>query len=107
MFVRVSYEGLSMATTDTVSAKTYNIVSQLGHFAGGLAVVFGCHDLWGFRGMLIGLAVFIVIVTIKEFVYDYFYETVIERGSSFLDFGIYMLGAATAMLAIYIRYGHF
>jgi hypothetical protein len=96
-------------TTDsnaTVSAKTFNIVSQLGHFAAGLAVVFGCHDLWGFRGVLIGLPIFIVIVVLKEFVYDYFYENVVERGSSLLDFGIYMLGAWTALVMILARYGH-
>jgi len=94
-------------SSDTVSAKTFNLVSQLGHFAGGLAVIFGCHDLWGRSGMEIGFVALIVIAAIKEFVYDYAYETTVERGSSFLDFGIYMVGAVVAMGMILIRYGHF
>jgi hypothetical protein len=96
-----------MTTTDTVSAKTFNLVSQLGHFAGGLAVIFGCHDLWGRSGMEIGLVALIVIAAIKEFVYDYAYETTVERGSSFLDFSIYMVGALVAMSVIFLRYGKF
>ena len=90
----------------TIDAKTFNQVAQLGHFAGGaaivLAIVVMTHEhtysvLWGFLLVLL-------LAGVKEFWYDEKYETTEVRGSSLEDFTFYMIGASAAtLLAILFR----
>ena len=82
-----------------IDNKTFNEVSQLGHFAGGAAIVlaFGVarHVApWPVYGFVLVL----VLAAIKEFWYDEKFETTEVRGSSGEDFLFYMVGAGAALL---------
>lgn len=90
-------------TTLTVDARTFNVVAQLAHFAGGLAIVFGAYSLWGMHAALIATGILAVVAAVKEFWYDYRYETPAERGSSALDFAIYLVGAGIALALLYSK----
>lgn len=73
-----------------VGKTLWNVTSQASHVAVSFAIMqivkhHGSHSL---IIMLIGL----LLAVIKEFWYDYHYETETERGSSLLDFVMYALG---------------
>jgi hypothetical protein len=91
----------------TVDERTFNLISQLGHFAGGLAVVFGSYSFWGWHGALISILVLAGLVAIKEFWWDNKYESVEVRGSNFLDWSMWMVGAAVALVLVFIRRKYF
>jgi hypothetical protein len=91
--------------TDTgITPKLFNQVAQLGHFAGGAAIVLATVVLWhdsrapfaGFIGVLLAAGV-------KEFWYDEKYESVEVRGSSLEDFAFYVIGAGAAMIVAVAR----
>jgi hypothetical protein len=91
--------------TDTgITPKLFNQVAQLGHFAGGAAIVLATVVLWhdsrapfaGFIGVLLAAGV-------KEFWYDEHYESTEVRGSSFEDFMYYMVGATAALIVAVVR----
>jgi hypothetical protein len=86
---------------DCVDAKTFNQVSQMSHIAGGLALVFGAQVLFG--SYIIATVIFLLLAAIKEFWYDYKFETEIVRGSSLMDFVFYTVGVAIAIVAIIIK----
>jgi hypothetical protein len=82
-----------------ITPKLFNQVAQLGHFAGGsaivLAIVVVSHQKWY---AVWGFLVVAMLAGIKEFWYDEKYETAEVRGSSAEDFLFYLLGAGLAML---------
>lgn len=87
-------------TASGITPKLFNQISQLAHFAGGAAivltvVVLGWHALWGFVGVAI-------LSALKEFWYDYKYESDEVRGSSAEDFAFYMVGAGAAWIVAVI-----
>ncbi len=81
-----------------IDDKTFNQVAQLGHFAGGLAVVFGSEVLFGKKWGWLSFLILLAVAAIKEFWYDKYYETTEVRGSSSEDFTFYLIGGATALM---------
>lgn len=78
-----------------ITPKLFNQVAQLGHFAGGLATIFGSKVLFGATWWaLAGLA---GVAALKEFWFDYKYESTEVRGSSLLDFSMYIVGGLVAL----------
>jgi len=87
----------------TIDPKTFNIVAQLGHFAAGAAIVLA-FGLWTERRAAIAWIVLAVVTFIKEFWWDYTYETESVRGSSLLDWFVYQAGALCAFALLLTRY---
>lgn len=89
-----------------IDDKTANTWAQNAHWAGGLAWVFGSIVLFGFSWWFVVGAV--VATAIKEFWYDYRFETVDERGSSLQDFLFYQLGIWVAVISYFVShcFGH-
>jgi hypothetical protein len=86
-----------------VDEKTFNLVSQMGHFAGGLACAWGSYMFWGWHGALWSILVLAVLVGIKEWWWDNRYETAEVRGSNLLDWSMWMAGSVVANLAIFLK----
>jgi hypothetical protein len=82
----------------TVSASLFNQVSQLAHFAGGLAGLWGSVVLFHPRHLWIPMLVIAGVTGLKEFWYDQHYETPVVRGSNFEDWTFYQVGSLTALL---------
>jgi hypothetical protein len=88
----------------TITRKLFNQVAQLGHFAGGAALVLATVVLWrdahapfaGFAGVLLAAGV-------KEFWFDQHYESAEVRGSNLEDFSFYLLGAGAAAIVALVR----
>lgn len=86
-----------------IDNKEFNTVAQLSHFGGGLAVIFGSIVLFGASSMWWSILILAILTFLKEFWYDFKYETPEVRGSSKLDFVMYMVGAGTAVLSVWIK----
>ena len=86
-------------SNDGITPKLFNEVSQMGHFAGGaaivLAIVVVSHQRWY---SVYGFLLVALLAGVKEFWYDEKYETTEVRGSSVEDFLFYLLGAGLAVL---------
>lgn len=83
-----------------ISVKEFNTVAQLSHAGWGLAIVFGPMALvHSWKVTLIVAGVWIAYTLVKEFWYDYHYETPEVRGSSLLDAGV-QIGASLVALAL-------
>jgi hypothetical protein len=91
------------APGQVVDERTFNLVSQLGHFAGGLACAWGSYTFWGQHGALWSLLVLAALVGVKEFWWDNKYESAEVRGSNLLDWSMWMAGSAVANLAVWFR----
>jgi hypothetical protein len=80
-----------------IDDKTFNTVAQLGHFAGGAAIVLAFTVIaWNRQASIYGLLTVAALAAIKEFWYDQRYETPEVRGSSLEDFSFYLVGATIA-----------
>jgi hypothetical protein len=88
---------------EVVDEKIFNLVSQLGHFAGGLACAWGSYMFWGWHGALWSLLVLAILVGIKEWWWDNKYESAEVRGSNLLDWSMWMAGSGLANLAIFLK----
>ncbi len=83
-----------------ITPKLFNQVAQLGHFAGGAAIVLATVVLWhSHYAPLAGFGVVTFGAALKEFVYDEKFESAEVRGSSYEDFLFYMIGATAGVLA--------
>jgi hypothetical protein len=83
-----------------IDPKTFNQVAQLGHFAGGAAIVLAVVVISHHRTYCVwALLAVAALAAIKEFWYDEKYETTEVRGSSLQDFIFYLLGAGAAVVA--------
>jgi hypothetical protein len=84
-----------------IDDKTFNQVAQLGHFAGGAAIILTIAVISQSRtAVLIGFLVFMAVAAWKEFWYDEKHETAEVRGSSTEDFLVYLAGATAAVLVV-------
>jgi hypothetical protein len=92
-----------VAQGQVVDEKTFNLVSQMGHCAGGLASAWGSYMFWGQKGALWSMLVLAILVGIKEWWWDNKYETAEVRGSNLLDWSMWMVGSAVANLAVWLR----
>ena len=82
----------------------FNTVAQLSHFGAGLAAIWGSIVLFGGQpAMWYAVISCVVLAGLKEFWYDYKYETVDVRGSSLEDFTFYMVGVFTAVISVYVK----
>jgi hypothetical protein len=89
-----------------VEVHIFNQVAQLGHFAGGLACVFGSIVLSGRskrKTLFVSLLILTALIAVKEFWYDMTYETAVVRGSDLQDFTFYVIGMATALVAVWMK----
>ena len=92
-----------VAQGQTVDEKTFNLVSQLGHAAGGLAASWGAYMFWSWHGALWSILALAILVGIKEWWWDNKYETAEVRGSNLLDWSMWMAGSVVANLAIFVK----
>ena len=81
-----------LQTSDSISPELFNEVAQLGHFAGGLAVIWGSIVLFGSASVWWAFGTLAVVAGIKEFWWDQHHESAVVRGSNFEDWSFYMLG---------------
>ena len=86
-----------------IEDKEFNQVSQLSHFGGAAAIVYGLIVLAGMSAMWPTFIVLAIIAGVKEFWYDYHYETTEVRGSSLEDFLFYLAGGLFAIITVYIK----
>lgn len=87
-----------------ITPKLFNQVAQLGHFAGGAAIVLAFVVLWRVPyAEYVGFGIVAVAAAAKEFYYDEHYESTEVRGSSLEDFLFYLIGAGAAMLVALVR----
>jgi hypothetical protein len=91
--------------TDTgITPKLFNSVAQAGHFAGGAAIVLAIVVLWrATYAPFAGFSIVLLASAIKEFWFDYKYESTEVRGSSLEDFLMYLAGAGAAMIVSLVR----
>lgn len=87
-----------------IDPKVANSWAQNSHWAGGLAWVFGSIVLFGPQFMWYFIGAGVLISGVKEFWYDYHYETTAERGSSLEDFTMYCVGFFGAAALYLIRW---
>lgn len=85
-----------MSVTDIITPIDYEIAAQFAHFGMAAFLVSQLGRL-GWKGLLIGAIGMTVFAAVKEFVYDVQHENALVRGSSSLDFGMYMAGVLTAV----------
>lgn len=82
--------------TDQISPRDYEIAAQFAHF-GVAAFLVSQFGRLGWEGLLISAVGMTVFAVIKEFVYDVAHENPLVRGSSTLDFFMYLSGVLTAV----------
>jgi hypothetical protein len=94
-----------------IDNETFDKVAQNSHWAGGLALIYGSIALFG-PDYLIHFTLFgVTYAAVKEFWWDYHYESTEVRGSSAEDFAYYCVGLAVALVSyavsLYVRTGTF
>lgn len=89
-----------------IPLKTFNMVSQLSHFAWGAWLVLELYVLLG-HSFIVGItASCILLAGAKEFIYDMKWETPEDSGGfwgSVEDFSFYCLGIGVAVLTVLVR----
>lgn len=82
--------------SDQISLTDYEIAAQFAHF---FTAAFLVSQLgrFGLKWLLISAAVMIAFAAVKEFWYDVKHENPLVRGSSSLDFAMYVVGTALAV----------
>lgn len=91
------------APDPTVPVKVFNQVAQLGHFAGGMAWMFGWVVLLESQEVnTLALLGGVCLAALKEFWYDQHYEDEVVRGSNMEDFAFYCVGFGVASMVILI-----
>ena len=83
--------------------KFFNQMAQGLHVLMAYSVVMTVGYLWGLAPIPYILIVLVFAAAIKEFWYDYHYEDTATRGSSFLDFMLYILGTALGASVILLH----
>ena len=71
---------------------SFDTVSQSAHFFSGAFVIHVFHGNWKI------IVIAVILAAIKEFWYDYHYESAEVRGSSLKDFVFYCLGIAAGAI---------
>jgi len=80
-----------------IDNKTFDTVSQIAHIFFAMSIVL-TFDRFGLG--LLGLIVVFIFAALKEFWYDYHFESMTVRGSSLRDFAFYCLGMGLAILVL-------
>lgn len=81
-----------MTTQVTVSKWLWAFTGQAAHMGCACALMEAFRLHTSLHTSIIILVIGLGLAAIKEFWYDYKFETVIERGSSLLDFSMYTVG---------------
>jgi hypothetical protein len=84
----------------TVPFKDFDIVSQLGHFAGGIAVISLGTLVCGPKSMWFWFVLVVAGIGIKEAFIDPITESKIVQGSGLLDWASWVGGASVAVFTI-------
>lgn len=80
-----------------ISQQDYNISSQFAHFFTAAFLVSEVGRI-GHKSLFAAALGMLLWATVKEFWYDYHYETADVRGSSLLDFSMYCAGTILAVV---------
>jgi len=81
---------------DIISPTDYEVAAQFAHF-GMSAFIVSQLGRFGLIALAISAIGMVIFAAIKEFGYDIQHENPLIRGSSTLDFFIYLAGTATAV----------
>lgn len=84
-----------------ISDSDFNRVSQSAHLLAGALAVCATVAIFGASYKWYGAGGIIIFAAIKEFWYDYKYETPEIRGSSSEDFAFYCIGVIISLLALF------
>jgi hypothetical protein len=91
-----------LSTPWTSAELADKVFIQIGHILGGygiaLTTLYFGHALW------IAAVLVQVWAVPKEFWFDYKYENAAQRGSSPLDFSMYQVGLALAIIISFLRH---
>jgi hypothetical protein len=101
---RLSTSLRELQTSDSISPELFNEVAQLGHFAGGLAAIWGSIVLFGSGSVWWAFGTLAVVAGVKEFWWDQHHESAVVRGSNFEDWSFYMLGAMGAIVSTALKF---
>ena len=93
-----------LQTSGSISPELFNEVAQLGHFAGGLAVIWGSIVLFGSGSVWWAFGTLAVVAGVKEFWWDQHHESAVVRGSNFEDWSFCMLGAMGAIVSTALKF---
>ena len=88
---------------DPISQSEFDFVSQNAHDLGGLCTVLIPAYLFGILSLWISVPLLVLLAGVKEFYWDYKFETTEVRGSSLEDFLHYCLGAGVAVVLVLIK----
>jgi hypothetical protein len=83
--------------TDVITDREFQVSSQFAHFFTAAYLVSQC-GRWGHKGLIIGVVGMTIWASLKEGVYDHYWESPADRGSSWLDWSFYMLGTLAGLL---------
>jgi hypothetical protein len=81
---------------DQITALDYEVAAQFAHYSTAAFLVSQL-GRFGLKWLIVSAIGMIVFAAIKEFGYDQFHENPLVRGSSPLDFALYVAGVATAV----------
>ena len=96
-----TFFGTNNPDTDVIPYALADSWSQNFHVCGGIsAVLVAC--MFGTYGVLVGYGILLVFAAIKEFWYDFNYETALVRGSSLEDFMHYELGGVLGVILHFV-----
>lgn len=82
--------------SDAISPRDYEVAAQFAHFSTAAFLVSQI-GRFGLRYLILSAIGMVVFAAIKEFGYDVRHENALVRGSSPLDFAMYVAGTATAV----------
>lgn len=88
---------------DVISPTDYEVAAQFAHFFTAAYLV-SQTGRFGLKGLVIGAIGMIVFAAIKEFGYDQFHENPLVRGSSLLDFLMYMAGTFLSVGLFFVNH---
>lgn len=77
---------------------SFNTVSQFAHAGVAYAITLSVLMSLGLEAMWWFVPIAVALAAVKEFWYDYKYESAEARGSSLEDFSFYMSGVVGALL---------
>ena len=92
-----------MNTPDVISPTDYEVSSQFAHFFTAAFLVTALGHFCGHIGIILGAVGMTAWAAIKEFWYDVKHENPLVRGSSPLDFAMYMAGNVIAVALWFVK----
>lgn len=86
-----------------VPDNVWNIVAQISHVLGGCIISLLPVYFMGNGSLKFSIPIFLGIAALKEFWFDYRFETPDERGSSLLDFTMYCVGILFTLIFVHLH----